>query len=599
MLTDGQESSTGVETTDLPNVYTIGSNASLTYVLGSAANGYGLTQINVYSEWNDGGRSQITLNDIAYSTVANPTVFSAIPDGTINYTSGDAENKASITASGGLLVSGVYALRFDFGSQENGWVGYAELEAVGTPIVGNNPLPATTALTVNATLDLNGGNQQAASLSGSGNIINSYAGTNATLTLNPASGSTTFGGIIQDNGGTGGTVRLALNSSGSGTQILTGLNTYTGGTTVTQGTLQVSSTGGLGPGNLTIASAGTVALQNAAQTVAALSNAGTLSLTGNLTVTGGLTLASGSNTSFALGTPNGTGGTALIAVTGNINNSGSSTNEVSFGWSATPQTGTYDLFSYTGSTTTSTFYLNPASIANYTNLSETLSTGLSGQVDLIVTVLPVAWSGLQGGPNTPWDTATQNWVNSSGTATTYSDPGGVVTFGDTYPTNGIGGTAPVASGNVYIQANGVSPALVTFNNTRRRLHALRFRRHQRDRRRGQYRLERHRHRHLHEPQQFHRRRFGQRRLSQYPKRRRFGFLVRRGGRRWSCFAIAEHDGRHPDDCRHGCSARDQRRRPCSERQRRSAKRQRRQHLRRLDHAGSGTITSTRTRAATA
>jgi autotransporter-associated beta strand protein len=401
VLTDGKESSTGVETTDLPNVYTIGNNASLTYVLGSAANGYGLTQINVYSEWNDGGRSQITLNDIDYSTVANPTVFSAIPDGAINYTSGDAENKASITASGGLLASGVYALRFDFGSQENGWVGYAELEAVGTPIVGNNSLPATTALTVNATLDLNGGNQQVASLTGSGNIINSYAGTNATLTLAPASSSTTFGGIIQNNGGTGGTVRLTLNSSGSGTQILTGLNTYTGGTTVTQGTLQVSSTGALGPGNLTIASAGTVALQNAAQTVAALSNAGTLSLTGNLTVTGGLTLATGSNTSFALGTPNGTGGTALIAVNGSITNSGSSTNEVTFGWSATPQTGTYDLFSYTGSTTTSAFYLNPTSIANYTNLSETLSTGLSGQVDLIVTVLPVAWSGLQGGPNTP------------------------------------------------------------------------------------------------------------------------------------------------------------------------------------------------------
>ena len=76
-LTDGAESNTGNNTTDLAQIYTIGSSALLTYVLGStpAPDGYSLSKINIYSEWADNGRSQITLSDIAYSTVANPTVF--------------------------------------------------------------------------------------------------------------------------------------------------------------------------------------------------------------------------------------------------------------------------------------------------------------------------------------------------------------------------------------------------------------------------------------------------------------------------------------------------------------------------------------------
>lgn len=77
-LTDGAISNTGVEATDLPNLYTIGSGAMLTYSLGGGAFGYNLSQINIYSEWNDNGRSTITLNDISYSTVLSPTVFSPI-----------------------------------------------------------------------------------------------------------------------------------------------------------------------------------------------------------------------------------------------------------------------------------------------------------------------------------------------------------------------------------------------------------------------------------------------------------------------------------------------------------------------------------------
>ena len=242
VLTDGAISNTGVETTDLPNLYTIGSNAQVTYALGSAPNGYNLSQINIYSEWNDSGRSNITLSDISYSTVASPTVFNAIPNSNVDYGSGASENLASLTAPGGILASGVYAIRFDFGGQQNGWVGYAELEVVGTTTAANI-LPTTTALTIatGSTFDLGGISQQVASLSdgtpdSGGSILNSSTGIASVLTLSATGGSTTFSGTIQD--GAGG---LSLVMSGSGTQILAGSNTYSGSTTLGGGTLQLGN----------------------------------------------------------------------------------------------------------------------------------------------------------------------------------------------------------------------------------------------------------------------------------------------------------------------------------------------------------------------
>ena len=56
------------------------------------------------------------------------------------------------------------------------------------------------------------------------------------LTINPLSGSVTYGGVISD--GAGG---LSLTKNGAGTQILSGTNTYTGATFVNAGTLTVGS----------------------------------------------------------------------------------------------------------------------------------------------------------------------------------------------------------------------------------------------------------------------------------------------------------------------------------------------------------------------
>ena len=131
MLTNGAISNTGVEATDLPNVYTIGNSTTITYTLPGNGVGFDLSKINIYSEWNDAGRAQINVSSISYSTVANPTVFNTITNSSVTSATGLNEYSGSLTASGGALASNVYAVRFNFGGQQNNWVGYAELEAVG------------------------------------------------------------------------------------------------------------------------------------------------------------------------------------------------------------------------------------------------------------------------------------------------------------------------------------------------------------------------------------------------------------------------------------------------------------------------------------
>lgn len=87
---------------------------------------------------------------------------------------------------------------------------------------------------------------------------NAAAGT-STLTINVASGTQSFSGVLRDNGGTGSGI-LALSKDGAGTQVLTGTNTYTGTTTVTNGALQVGNAGvgQTGSGAVTVASGGTI-----------------------------------------------------------------------------------------------------------------------------------------------------------------------------------------------------------------------------------------------------------------------------------------------------------------------------------------------------
>lgn len=114
----------------------------------------------------------------------------------------------------------------------------------GNLILGNTGNTASQCV-----LDLNGFNETVnglGSFAGAESlqfIQNGAAGTTPTLTVGNNDQSGTFGGTIQDNSGTGGTV--ALTKIGGGAQTLTGVNTYTGTTTVDDGTLALSDAGSI------------------------------------------------------------------------------------------------------------------------------------------------------------------------------------------------------------------------------------------------------------------------------------------------------------------------------------------------------------------
>ena len=109
---------------------------------------------------------------------------------------------------------------------------------IAPPGYGSGLLPPTTDVQISsgATLDLNGLAQNVASLAdgtGGGSVINSAATTPVTFTLNPASGSYTFSGTINDNGAAN---ALTLVKTGAGTEVLAGNNTYAAPPTSTAGT---------------------------------------------------------------------------------------------------------------------------------------------------------------------------------------------------------------------------------------------------------------------------------------------------------------------------------------------------------------------------
>ncbi len=189
--------------------YSIGNNTSLTYTLPASSQGFNISNINLYCNWDDNGRSQISIANISYSTVGSPGVFTpfAGAGGSQQTSQPSSNNEGSYSASGGVMATNVAAIQINFGSQLNSWDAYGEIEVLGNAVAaGNNFLPTTTAVQLGAasgiaTLDLSGANQQVASLSdynGFTNGVVTSSGGPATLTLSATGGSTVFSGAIQN-----------------------------------------------------------------------------------------------------------------------------------------------------------------------------------------------------------------------------------------------------------------------------------------------------------------------------------------------------------------------------------------------------------------
>ena len=200
------------------------------------------------------------------------------------------------------------------GGQSNTY--YVSNYAYTYPGVGSNLLPAGTDLSVAASsiVDLNGVSQQVASLSdysGGGGSVTNGSTSDVVLTLNGGTGA--FSGVISD----GGTNKIALVKSGSGTQTLSGPNTYTGTTTVSgTGSLLINGDQHLATGAVTVAAGATLGgtgiiggTVNVSGVLAPGASIGTLT-------SGALTLASGSTYAYQVNST--TVGADLQIVSGDL-----------------------------------------------------------------------------------------------------------------------------------------------------------------------------------------------------------------------------------------------------------------------------------------
>ena len=210
---------------------------------------------------------------------------SVLVTGTKNYTFTGSGNITGIT---GLTVAGPGTLTI--ANSGNNYSGGTNIQG-GSIILGvsNGLSPNGTVTfggaTTGGTLDLAGNSQTVGGLSvaalatPANQIITNSTGS-ATLTC-AGTGSTTFGGTIQDTAPTG---VLALNVAG-GELVLGGNNTYAGGTTVSGGTLQLGVTNALPTGgNITALPGGILDLGGNVQTTS-----GTASFQGGTVQNGTLT----------------------------------------------------------------------------------------------------------------------------------------------------------------------------------------------------------------------------------------------------------------------------------------------------------------------
>jgi hypothetical protein len=114
-----------------------GAGSTIVYTLPAFSFGYNLTNITVYSGWQDNGRDAQAYT-VSYSTVANPSQFTVLT--VVNYNPSvpggvASANRVAISDSaGGLIASNVAAVQFDFTSpgSENGYCGYGAITIEGT-----------------------------------------------------------------------------------------------------------------------------------------------------------------------------------------------------------------------------------------------------------------------------------------------------------------------------------------------------------------------------------------------------------------------------------------------------------------------------------
>ena len=480
MLTDGAIVANNA------NTYEIGNSAVITYTLPTSAAGYDVTKVNIYSGWNDSGRENITITSISYSTVANPATFTDIPNSVVNYEGGTSIELASLTASGGVLASGVYAIRFNFGGQENNYVGYRELEVIGSP-TGNSLSNTLVAVTGSSTLDLSPvtpsgslvlgalnltagaattafalQNSAALALNGdaANNAISATGTAGQTASITPGANPPTLligaGKNVSVASGVTLTVQSVIGGSnaltkiGGGTLVLSGANTVSNSTVLNAGTLLV-----MGGGSCSNSAVLVVPTSGQSVTLGFPITDNTKqwtcsSLTFNTGLNGGLS----SSLDFNFGTVAPSTTVAPLKVS----NAATFTTTPTVTVELTPNNitvgGQYPLMTWTstsGTAPTSVTVNVPGTRSTVTAHLTVVSTTLTLVIDTSTTTEPLSWTGGNGA----WDINNSGnpiWKDSASTSVYYLD-GDTVIFDNTIGSGGI----------VTLNTNAV-PAGVTVSN---------------------------------------------------------------------------------------------------------------------------------------
>ena len=337
----------------------------------------------------------------------------------------------------------------------------------------NGDVTATSSAGIPASIDL--GSNPNSGLSWN----NAAGGGNRNFTVNSggptAASDLTISAVLRD-----GTPSASLTKLGSGILKLsapTG-NSYSGGTTISAGTLLIANSSGsaTGTGLVTVQSGGTLGgggtisgpAQTATSGIGPLANGhlapGAGGAPSTLTINGGLVLGDNSYLDFRLSSsPIGgddqivAGNTVLLGAAGTLDIN-------AYNGSLAP--GTYKLITIPGGTIVNTANAASWSIGSNNDVAGhtySFSAATPGEFDLIVTgTSSLLWTGHSSGTGAAddvWDTARMNWAMGASPAAFTT--GAAVTFGDTNPI--AGGTSP--DGMVTVQAGGVAPSAVVFNNS--------------------------------------------------------------------------------------------------------------------------------------
>jgi VCBS repeat-containing protein len=138
VLTNGQFGAAGFpDAAALGQAVAIINNTTLTYTFDTVSNpqGFDIAQIKTYSGWHDNGRDNQNYT-VEYTTVSDPDTWVSFTAAAVSFApavpSGvPSSTEVTISSPSGVLATGVAKIRFVFGAQENGYVGYREFDVIG------------------------------------------------------------------------------------------------------------------------------------------------------------------------------------------------------------------------------------------------------------------------------------------------------------------------------------------------------------------------------------------------------------------------------------------------------------------------------------